>query len=115
MLAQLIHAQLFDAIAISVNGPKAWSLDLALDVTFTEDDGDTNYRLTLRNGVLVYLRRPADDTAAANIRLTKMRMLQLMGGDTDSPGIDITGDASALQALMGVLDTGDPDFNIVTP
>lgn len=115
MLEQLTHAQLFDAIAISVNGPKAWNLDLALDVTFTEGDGDTNYRLTLRNGVVIYLARPADDTAAASIRLTKMRMLQLMGGDAVSPGIGIAGDASALQTLMGVLDAEDPNFNIVTP
>ena len=115
MLAQLTPAPLLDAIAISVNGPKAWSLDLAFDVRFTDNAGDANYRLTLRNGVLVYIGRPADDTAAASISLTKMRMLQLLGGDTESPGLDITGDASALRTMMGVLDAGDPDFNIVSP
>ncbi len=52
MAAQLSPEQMFDVLAISVNGPRAWDLDLAIDVTFA--DTATNYRLTLRNGVLVY-------------------------------------------------------------
>ncbi|MGP5163176.1 alkyl/aryl-sulfatase [Arthrobacter rhombi] len=115
MMAQLNADQLFDAIAISVNGPKAWNHHLALDVTFTDGGTDTNYRVTLRNGVLVHLEQPADETAMASIRLTKGRMLQLLGGDTDSPGLENTGDASILTKLMSVLDTGDANFNIVTP
>ena len=66
------------AIAISVNGPRAWDLDLSLDVTFT--DLDTNYRLTLRNGVLIYVKRAADGTAAATLTLTKARLIGLLGG-----------------------------------
>ena len=60
-MSQLTPEQMFDSFAISVNGPRAWDLDLAIDVTF--DDVDTNYRLTLRNGVLVLSqggRRPLD-------------------------------------------------------
>ena len=59
MLAQLTPEQIFDTFAISVNGPRAWDLDLAIDVTFL--DVDTNYRLTLRNGVLVYRKAVADE------------------------------------------------------
>ena len=58
MLAQLTPEQMFDSFAISVNGPRAWDLDLAIDVTFA--DVATNYRLTLRNGVLVHRKVPAD-------------------------------------------------------
>ena len=36
-------------------------------------------------------------------------------GDFDSPGLDVVGDSGALQALMGVLDRPDPNFNIITP
>jgi alkyl sulfatase BDS1-like metallo-beta-lactamase superfamily hydrolase len=43
---------MFDTFAININGPRAWDLDVAVDVTFL--DVDTNYRLTLRNSVLVY-------------------------------------------------------------
>ena len=113
ILAQLTAEQIFDSLAISVNGPKAWDLDLTLNVTFT--DLETNYRVTLRNGVLMSTPRPADATASVKLSLTKSRMLALLGGDMDSAGIDIAGDATVLQALLGVLEKGDPSFNIVTP
>jgi alkyl sulfatase BDS1-like metallo-beta-lactamase superfamily hydrolase len=113
VMAQLSPGQIFSAIAIQVNGPRAWDLDLSLDVTFT--DLHTNYRVTLRNGVLVHVERPADDTAAATLRLTKQRMIQLLGGDLTSPGIEVLADEATLPALLGVLDKPDPGFEIVLP
>ncbi len=115
MAAQLSPEQMFDVLAISVNGPRAWDLDLAIDVTF--DDIATNYRLTLRNGVLVYRKTDADEqTAQATLRLaTKVRLLALAAGDTDSPGVEITGDGAVLGQLVEVLDKPDPAFDIVTP
>ena len=114
MMEQLTPEQMFDVLAISVNGPRAWDLDLAIDVTF---GGQDNYRLTLRNGVLVYRKVPADeDTAHATLRLdSKLRLISLLGGDVDSPGLQITGDAAALESLTSVLDRPDPAFDIVTP
>ncbi|MCH9709310.1 MAG: MBL fold metallo-hydrolase [Actinomycetia bacterium] len=113
--AQLSPEQMFDVLAISVNGPRAWSLDIAIDVTFV--DAAANYRITLRNGVLVYRKVAADAaTAQATIRLaTKARLLTLAAGDNTSPGLEITGDAAVLASLVGVLDRPKPDFNIVTP
>ena len=115
MLTQLTPEQMFDILALSVNGPRAWDLDLAVDVTFA--DLDVNYRLTLRNGVLVYRKRPPEPaTAAVTVTLAaKMRLLAAAMGDFDSPGLDVVGDSGALQALMGVLDRPDPNFNIITP
>ena len=115
MLGQLTPEQMFDIFAISINGPRAWDLDLALDVTFA--DLAANYRLTLRNGVLVQRKRPADpSTADATVTLAaKMRLMAAAAGDFASPGLEVTGDASALQALLGVLDRPDPKFNIITP
>ena len=115
MLTQLTPEQMFDILALSVNGPRAWDLDLAVDVTFA--DLDVNYRLTLRNGVLVYRKRPPErTTAGATVTLTaKMRLMAAAMGDFDSPGLDVVGDSGALQALMGVLDRPDPNFNIITP
>jgi alkyl sulfatase BDS1-like metallo-beta-lactamase superfamily hydrolase len=115
MLSQLTPEQMFDILAISVNGPRAWDLDLALDVTFA--DLDANYRLTLRNGVLVQRKRPAEKaTATATVVLAnKMRLMVAAAGDFSSPGLEVTGDAGALQALLGVLDAPDPGFSIVTP
>jgi alkyl sulfatase BDS1-like metallo-beta-lactamase superfamily hydrolase len=115
LLSQLTPEQMFDILAISVNGPRAWDLDLALDVTFS--DPGSNYRLTLRNGVLVYRKSPADpESAAATVTLaTKMRLLAAAMGDLGSPGLTVTGDASVLQSLLAVLDKPNPKFNIITP
>ncbi|ULL10047.1 alkyl/aryl-sulfatase [Mycobacterium liflandii] len=115
LLGQLTPEQMFDVLAISVNGPKAWDLSLALDVSF--DDLAVNYRLTLRNGVLVYRKASADaSTANATIKLAgKLRLVTLAAGDQTSPGVEISGDPQALQSLVSVLDRPNPDFNIVTP
>jgi alkyl sulfatase BDS1-like metallo-beta-lactamase superfamily hydrolase len=113
ILAQLTPEQLLDAIAISVDGPKAWDLDLSIDLTFT--DLDRTFRVTLRNGVLIYREVGTDTDAAASVSVAKLRLLALMGGDHDSPGVEITGDASQVSALLSVLDSGDPSFAIVTP
>ena len=98
-----------------MNGPRAWDLDLAIDVTFL--DTATNYRLSLRNGVLVYRKVAVDEaTAQATITLTsKLRLLTLAAGDNSSPGLEITGDAAVLASLVSVLDKPDPNFNIITP
>ena len=115
MLSQLTPEQMFDSFAISVNGPRAWDLDLAIDVTFL--DVSTNYRLTLRNGVLVYRKVDADEsTANATIKLAnKLRLLAFAAGDNASPGLEIAGDADALPSILAVLDQPDPSFDIITP
>ncbi|MGX9788630.1 alkyl/aryl-sulfatase [Mycobacterium sp. MMS18-G62] len=115
LLGQLTPEQMFDTLAISVNGPEAWDLDVAIDLTFL--DAGTNYRLALRNGVLVYRKVPADEsTANATVKLAnKMRLLLVAAGDFASPGLEVSGDSDALQKLLGVLDRPDPNFNIVTP
>jgi alkyl sulfatase BDS1-like metallo-beta-lactamase superfamily hydrolase len=115
LLAQLTPAQIFDGLAIGVNGPRAWELDIAIDVTLI--DRDTNYRLALRNGVLVHREVPADPTiAAVNIKLDNaFRLVRAAMGDIGSPGLEISGDQAALQQFLSVLDRPDPSFNIVTP
>ncbi|MGE2691751.1 alkyl/aryl-sulfatase [Mycolicibacterium pulveris] len=115
LLGQLTPEQIFDSLAINVNGPRAWDLDVAVDVTFL--DTGANHRLTLRNGVLVHRKVPADpDTAQATVALAnKLRLLALAVGDNNSPGLDITGDTAALTSLITAVDRPDPGFNIVTP
>lgn len=114
MMAQLSPDQIFDAIAISIDGPKAWDLDLSIDVALT--DLDVTHRLRLRNGVLIHRPRiDADPGADATVTLTKPRLLALLGGDVASPGMQIGGDVDVLPRLMSVLVANDPDFNIVLP
>lgn len=115
MMAQLTPEQIFDGLAIRVNGPRSWDLNIAIDIAFA--DTAANYRLTLRNGVLVRRKvAPEPSTATVTIKLaTKIRLLAVVMGDFSSPGLELTGDQSALQALLSVLDGPDPNFNIVTP
>jgi alkyl sulfatase BDS1-like metallo-beta-lactamase superfamily hydrolase len=115
MLNQLTAEQLFDSFALRVDGPRSWDLNIAIDISFA--DLATNYRLTLRNGVLVY-RKVRADTATADVVVkldSKFRLLLVAGGDFTSAGLDISGDQAALQAFLGVLDEPDQNFNIVTP
>jgi alkyl sulfatase BDS1-like metallo-beta-lactamase superfamily hydrolase len=113
ILIQLSPEQLFDAVAIRVNGPKAWNLDLAFDLTLT--DLGRSFHLTLRNGVFVSVEREPSGDAPLHLTLSKPRLLTLVGGDTTSDGLTVEGDLGVLTALVGVLDEGDPDFAIVTP
>lgn len=115
LLSQLSPEEMFDSIAIRVNGPRAWDENLSLDVSFA--DLGKSYRLSLRNGVVIHrVSRPHDRPADASLTVAnKLRFLALLGGDTDSPGLDITGDGFALQRLVAVLDAPDPAFTIVTP
>ena len=113
ILAQLTPEQLFDAVAIRVDGPRAWDLDLALDVTLT--DLGRSFHLTLRNGVLVYVEREPAPDAALHLSLDKPRLLRLAGGDLSPDGVEVTGDLGILRQLIDVLDQGDPDFDIVVP
>ncbi|MEE2853532.1 MAG: alkyl sulfatase dimerization domain-containing protein [Actinomycetota bacterium] len=115
MLNQLTPEQIFDSLAIRVNGPRSWDLDITIDVTLA--DAAANYRLALRNGVLVQRKVAADpSTATVTVRLAnKIRLLSVAAGDFTSPGLELTGDQDALQAFLGALDQPDPNFNIVTP
>jgi alkyl sulfatase BDS1-like metallo-beta-lactamase superfamily hydrolase len=115
MMSQLTPEQIFDGLAIRVNGPRSWDLDIAIDVGFA--DTAVNYRLTLRNGVLVR-RKAAPDPSTASVTVglaNKIRLLAVALGDFDSPGLELSGDRAALQTLLSVLDGPDPNFNIVTP
>lgn len=113
ILIQLSPEQLFDAVAIRVDGPRAWDLDLELDLTLT--DLSRSFHLTLHNGVFVYVEREPSGDAPLHLTLTKPRLLALVGGDTESDGLTVEGDLGILRQLVAVLDEGDPDFDIVLP
>jgi alkyl sulfatase BDS1-like metallo-beta-lactamase superfamily hydrolase len=113
ILAQLTPEQLFDAVAITVDGPRAWDLDLAFDVTIS--DLGRSFHLTLRNGVLVYVEREPDTDAPLHLTVTKARLIRLAGGDLDSDGLEVSGDIDVLKQLLAVLSPGDRAFEIVLP
>ncbi|MGW6724298.1 alkyl/aryl-sulfatase [Nocardia sp. NPDC055029] len=113
MAAALSVDQLFDTIAIRVNGPRAAQDSFRIEWHFS--DLDTVMRLTLSNGVLI---RTIDPRSKADIdltlNLTKPQLLGILAGK-GLDGIDHTGDPAVLQRLFGLLDNPDPNFAIVTP
>ena len=116
ILAQLTPDLFFDAVAVQVDGPKAWDLDIATRWVFPDHDGAT-YRVTLKNGVLSHARDGHGDVTLT-ITVPKAALGPLAIGDIEGAlgvGLVLDGDATALQSVLGVLDPGDPDFNIVTP
>ncbi|WP_040857382.1 alkyl/aryl-sulfatase [Nocardia niigatensis] len=114
--------QVFDGMALRVNGPAAWNEKAISDWVFTDEN--RKVRLQLRNGVLVHWdRRDGDRLPAADVTFTLTRAtligVLLAGQDiqaaVQSGQIKIDGDATVFGKLAGLLDEPDPDFSIVTP
>ncbi|WP_405072107.1 hypothetical protein OG558_03780 [Kribbella sp. NBC_01510] len=118
VIGQLTPAMLFDAIAIQIDGPKAWDVKLSIDVVLT--DVDERYRLRLANGVLTYSARPqkgeADATLTTTLRaLPAIALGGLSAEGLAASGIELRGDPDVLGRLTALLDPGDKNFAIVTP
>ncbi len=118
MLAALTVEQVFDAIALRVNGPCCWDQHIVCDWRITDEE--RTHRTELRNGVIIHHDRTDDDqlpTPEATIALTKPALLgMLLGGQAPAAlAIHIDGDPTAVARLFAVLDQPDTGFNIVTP
>jgi alkyl sulfatase BDS1-like metallo-beta-lactamase superfamily hydrolase len=118
MVGQLTPEMLFDSLAIKVDGPKAWREKMSIDVLLT--DVGVRYRLWLSNGVLLYTAAKQATSADATISATKRQLcaLAVYGLDVgmlSKAGLQISGSTEVLARLGGLLDRGEPNFNIVTP
>ncbi len=118
VLTQLTPEQLFDAVAVLVDGPRAWDESLSVDVDVT-DTGE-HYRLVLANGVLTHTRSRRGAKADVALRLesaalSRVVMTPVTPETLAELGVVVDGDLSVLGRLMAVLDEPDPGFAIVTP
>jgi alkyl sulfatase BDS1-like metallo-beta-lactamase superfamily hydrolase len=112
MAGALTAEQLFDSIAIRVNGPRAWSEEFTVDWDFT--DLKRGYRMVLSNGALSHWESESPDGADLTLTLTKAALLNLLAsGGLDN--VESSGDQGVLRRLLGLLDEPDPGFGIVTP
>ncbi len=110
MYAALSPGQVFDAIAIRVDGPAAWAERLSIGIELT--DVGESYRLDLRNGVLIH--HPAQvEGADLILRMPRAALLGLLAGSTE--GMETEGDLGVLERVLAVLQAPDPAFAIVTP
>ena len=115
LLSQLTPELFLDAVAIQINGPAAWDLDLAARWVFP--DHGASFRTTLRNGVFSYVRDGAGQVLVT-ITVPRAALGPLAAGDlaaAAAAGLTVDGDSAALDRVLGVLQPGDPAFGIVEP
>lgn len=111
MSMALSVGQVFDSLAIRVNGPKAWDKNVSIDWNFT--DLNKQVRLELSNGALIQTA-PNDEPAQLRLTLTKPALLRMLATQR-LDGITADGNQQALATLIDLLDTPEKDFPIVTP
>ncbi|MFE5535367.1 alkyl/aryl-sulfatase [Streptomyces sp. NPDC056492] len=113
--------QLFDSLAIRVDGPSSWDADVTVRWRFT--DGRDPSTLRLKNGVLTHVRGlgPAAGEPDVEISLDEPALRALLLGraalaDLVARGrAEVSGDPARLAELTAHLTEPDPDFAIVTP
>ncbi|MFE6273295.1 alkyl/aryl-sulfatase [Streptomyces goshikiensis] len=121
MLAALNLDQLFDSLAIRVDGPRSWDADITVRWRFP--DGREPSTLRLRNGVLTHVRGlgPAVGEPDVEITLDEASLRGVLLGQAVLPDLvaagraQVSGDPARLAELIGHLTDPDPDFAIVTP
>lgn len=119
LIAALTVPQVFDSIAIRIDGPKAWDKHLVLSWVIT--DLGTTFVTELRNGALNHRTAPAALPGTTTFTLTRPQLIGLVTGSLDpvaalSDGsVVIDGDAAQLADLVGLIAPVDTGFPIVTP
>jgi alkyl sulfatase BDS1-like metallo-beta-lactamase superfamily hydrolase len=118
-IASLSNEQLFDALAIQVDGPRAGDRRITLHWRFT-DTGE-EYSVTLQHGVLTHRRGTPRGEIDATVGVERSALNEVLGGAVSleqliaSGRLGVEGDQSKLGELLGLLDPPDPGFAIVTP
>ena len=119
LLAALSVEQVFDSVAIRIDGPRAW--DEHLTLSWVLSDAGVTYVTELRNGTMNHRTVASPIEGSTTLTLTRPTLIGLVTGrlDLEAAVVDgtvkIEGDTSALGRLIGVLARLDPDFTIVTP
>jgi alkyl sulfatase BDS1-like metallo-beta-lactamase superfamily hydrolase len=121
IIAALSVEQLFDAIALRVDGPASWDAHITLDWVITDEN--IRHRSQLRNGLLVHFDLEDEATTAADATFTLAKPvllgLLLAGADLnaaiDNGSVTVDGDPALFAEMANHLDSPDPDFAMVTP
>jgi alkyl sulfatase BDS1-like metallo-beta-lactamase superfamily hydrolase len=119
LMAHISVTQVFDAIAIRIDGMKAAGKRFAINWTIAETG--ERHLLRLENGVLSNaVNRHADD-AVLSVTVPRSQLLLLVIGLVTLEALleqgvaTAEGDLSALDSIRVLLDPPDPKFSIVLP
>jgi alkyl sulfatase BDS1-like metallo-beta-lactamase superfamily hydrolase len=119
LLRHLTVAQIFDALAVRLDGPRAGRLSFAVNWTMTETG--ERHLLRLENAVVSHIAGRHLDDAALSVTIPRAQLLFMLFGfvpvdDLVASGdATVEGDVGVLETLRGLLDPPDPRFAIVTP
>jgi len=113
VLGALTIEQLFDSLGIRVDGVRAADAAVCIDWVFT--DLDRTYRTQLSNGALIHSDAGYGmGEPTLTVTLAKPQLIGVIAtGKLDS--VSHVGDATVLLTLLGLLDTVDHQFPMVTP
>ena len=112
-------SQFFDYLAVRLNGPKAEGRHIILNWRFT--DTSETFVLNLENGALTHSAGRQDPMAHVSLRLNRSTLSTIMQQTVTfaeaiaAGSIVVTGDATKLAELMGLIDEFKRMFEIVTP
>jgi alkyl sulfatase BDS1-like metallo-beta-lactamase superfamily hydrolase len=119
IFAGMPESDLFDLLAVSLNGPKANGKRFYINFIFT--DLHSKYLLTLENSVLNHFKDRQDLQADITVVTDKPSFIKLIflgipfTEVLQSGQFTITGKTNILGELMGLFDVFTGDFNIVLP
>ncbi|MCJ7439517.1 MAG: MBL fold metallo-hydrolase, partial [Acidimicrobiia bacterium] len=119
LIGALTVPQVFDSIAIRIDGPKAW--DLQLQISWVITDTGTTHLTELRNGTLNHRTLATPVAGMTTFTLTRPVLIGLITGSIDlvealgDGTVTVAGDPAILGSLVGVVAPVDPDFTVVTP
>lgn len=107
----------FDYLEVRLNGEKAANTTLTMNFVFP--DINKQYVVELNNGSLHHIEGYQSDKANTTITLDRKTLNQIknetLQQSSDNNKIKIEGNKEALNQLLGLIDSFDFWFNIVTP
>ena len=119
MLKRTPIPNLFDAMAVRLNGPKAEGKEMNINILFT--DINESYVLTLKNSVLHHKKSPPYYKANVSLNVTHDLFVRLLTGKASiretvfSDKLSINGSRIDLIKFFMLLDKPATNFNIVEP
>jgi alkyl sulfatase BDS1-like metallo-beta-lactamase superfamily hydrolase len=119
VLAALSVGQILDAMAIRLDGPRAW--DVRLTINWEITNPDELHLIEVENGVLSHRADRHHPEADATLTIERRALNEMLGKTADlaelaqSGRLRVEGDGAKLGELLGLLEEPDPNFAIVTP
>lgn len=119
IVTALTVPQVLDAVAVRIDGPRAW--DEHITIAWYITDEDATYLTELRHGALHHRTVATAPEGVTVFSLDRLSLIGLVTGTLDAGAaiaegkVTIEGDATVMLTLVGLMAEPDPAFNIVTP